>query len=189
MTIPFNYFFQQYSKKCNELILEDTQNKLGPIDKDDFDLMDFLMFRQTLEKEKMIEIRKKALWEICANYIGLTNLEITVYPKEPFEFVHLILHSEKETTYQESFQLSLQLIYQDFLAYLGVGCPAIWQSQDFDQPTFEITLDSKNKINKIETHKMNLLEQNEAMTRLVLMMMNQQLGPLPKTLIRKREDI
>lgn len=70
------------------------------------------------------------LFDICADYVALTDSFIEVFPKDTLEFVSLILDTIQENPYKESFLFSLQFIYQNYLDCLEKGNPILMASED-----------------------------------------------------------
>ena len=199
--ITFNYFFQIFQEKSQKKNLELVMNKIGDLDKLDF--LFGVFYDANIPKEDQISIYKEALYETCLCYLSFSNTDINILPQNVFELIDIILNNldkdpEKELFLQEdqmntckaSFLYSLQFIYQIFLESLGLGYPMILKTLDFEQeviPTLEITLSSRNEILNCEAIKINLIEQNKILTKLISMEYNHQIVPIHQVsmLIRK----
>ena len=92
--------------------------------------------------------------------------------------------------YQRSFLMPLQFIYQDYLDTLKKGTPMLFSSQDVTkEKKFEVTLDSNYQIATFEAINMNLIEQAQTMTQIILHQKNNQMGPIPYVRTKYRKDI
>ncbi len=180
--IPFNYFHKLFINKCKEIQLEEEKNKIGDLAK----WMDsFLLF--STERKELIPIYEKALYRICEDYVSLSNANVNVYPKETKEFIKLILETIDENPYKESYLISLQFIYCDYINILGQGAPILKSCKKEEViPNLEITLDQDNKITDFEGINIDLLEENKIMTEFIFMQKNGVQGPLQKIHYKKR---
>lgn len=201
--IPFNYFIQIFQEKCQKKYLELEKNRIGELDELYF-LFDVLNGENIPQEEKIL-IYKDALYDTCLYYLSLSNTDINVMPQNVLELVDLILNllqddPEKELFLQEeqmntcnaSFLYSLQYIYQYFFDCLGFGHPMLTTHLDAkpeDLPALEITLSSRNEILNCESVKMDLIEQDKILTKIISMECNHQLGPIPQVRMRIRKDI
>ena len=137
-----------------------------------------------------MEIYNEVLYQLCTNYVALTDLDIELYPQNVFEFVDLILNNLKENKYKESFVYSLQFIYADYLDYLGKGRPVLKSCESNDSNEYmEIVLDHNYKILDFDSTNLNGTEQSILINKLVMMELNKEIGPLPKVFTRVRKDI
>ena len=201
--IPFNYFLRIFQEKCQKKNLELEMNRIGELDELDF-LFDVL-YGTHISRENQLPIYKDALYDTCLYYLSLSNIEINVLPQNVFELIDIILNDldndlEKEIFLQEdqmntckaSFLYSLQFIYQNFWDCLGFGSPMILTSlnpEPEELPTFEITFSSRIEILNCEAIKINLIDQNKILNKIISMECNHQIGPVPQVRIRIRKDI
>lgn len=187
--IPFNYFYQIFKNEYRQIILKKERDKIGKIADYLNEIFDFYG-SISLGKNDQLSIYNQILFDICANYISLSNSLIDVYPANTLEFVELILNTIQENPYKESFLLSLQFIYQDYLACLGKGSPILMSSEDSNSlASFQITLNSSNQIVDFDAVNMDLIDQDKVMTKIIAMESNQQLGPIPQVRYRLRKDV
>lgn len=107
-----------------------------------------------LTKEEIIEAYTTSLFQVLENYLPLSNSNMEILPNNPFEFFILILDEMKNNPYKESLLTSLQFIYQDYLACLGIGRLNLWSSNnDLQDSYMEITFDFHYKILAFEENK------------------------------------
>jgi len=160
---------------------------------DEMDLIDLLFewcHNPSISSDEQISIYNRILFEICTNYVTLSNCSIDVFPTEVFEFVDLILDTMHENSYKESFLISLQFIYQDYLDCLGKGRPLLMSSKESSVlSSFQIVLDSHYKIIQFDTVNMDFIEQDKIMNKIVSMECKNQIGPNPKVFLHIRHDV
>lgn len=185
--IPFNYFYTMFNTECRKNTIRNMQTKISEGDRDDI-FLDF--FYQTLDNKENLEIYNESLFECCANYISLSKSSRTVYPNNGLQFAKTILEEIENNPYQESFIMSLQFIYQDYLTKLGIGTPSLCSYEEEEtSPYMEITLDAKYQITKFETVNMSLLEQTKIITDFLLLESSEKLGPFQNIKYQYRKDI
>lgn len=201
--VSFNYFIRIFQEKCQKKYLELEKNRIGELDELYF-LFDIL-YGNNIPKEEQISVYKDALYETCLNYLSLSNTEINVLPQDVFELIdwilndlhddpekELFLQKEQMNTCKASFLFSLQFIYKNFFDCLGFGSPMITipvEPAPEALPMLEITLSSRNEILNCEMIKLDLIEQNKILTKIILMECNHQIGPIPQVRMRIRKDI
>ncbi|MCI8347055.1 MAG: hypothetical protein HFJ12_03790 [Bacilli bacterium] len=178
--IPFNYFYQLFQKEVNKGIVKTQQNE------DAISYFDY--FR--LNKEEQTTVYDKALMEVCIHYITLGDVPIDVLPNNPLQLTDLILETEHECSYQESFLNSLPFIYQVYFENMGLGFPTLISTNDSELfPVVKVIWNNRNQIVSFESENINLLEQNKIMTKFLMMEAKNHIGPIPKLLHYIRKDI
>lgn len=184
----FNFFDKMFDRECQRNIVENMRHKIT--ENDDFELL-YLFPTQLVGKEETLEIYKKSLFECCANYISLANIDINLYPSEALDFVELILESnEKDSYYGESFLFSLQLIYQKFFSALNIDSPVLNScSEDSDSSYLEVILNSSYHLLDFRSVNMSELEQTKTMTKILKLELENKLGPLQNVKYCYRKDI
>lgn len=187
--IPFNYFYLLFKKIFQKEILELERKKIGKNADILSDIFGFY-YTESLPKEEKLSIYNKALFEVCTNYVALSNADIDIFPADTLEFVNVILDTIHKNPYRESFLMSLQFIYQDYLECLGKGAPILMITQDPELlSSLKITLDSNYHITEFNAINMEMEEQDKIMTKIISMEKNNKIGPIPKTTFRFRKDI
>lgn len=185
--VPFNYFYNIFQNEFRRLSLEKERMRIGNTADQLSDIFDFYT-SLAMSKEEKISIYNQILYDICINYVSISNSSIYVFPKEPLELIDLILNKIHENPYRESFLMSLQFIYQDYFNCLGKGSPTLMSSNDSSEnQSFQITLDYCNKISEFDSTNMDLVEQDKTMNKILFMELNNQVGPIPKVLYRIRK--
>lgn len=182
--IPFNYFYQMFIKEYNKIFEQKEKNKIGDI----VDIAEWLdeFFTWDQDRNEKISICQQALYRICEAYVTLADADIKVYPKDHLEFVNQILETIHENSYRESFLMSLQCIYTDYLYNLGKGNASLESSRDEEiPPTLEITLNKYNKIITFEGINMSPLEEDKLLTKFIAMEEKNLQGPLQKVHYKK----
>ena len=166
--------------------LEKAKDKISQ--DDDTDIIELLLFTK-FSKEEMLEIMNEILLNICKAYMIPSNSESDVFPSNPFEFVSLVLDTEEENPYRDSFIKSLPHIYQEYFSVLEVGTPYIEGSNNKELlPCFTINLDCQYRIRNFDITNIDLLEQDKIMNKIVSMEVKGQIGPIPKVRILKDPD-
>ena len=187
--IKFNYFYIMFQDIVRKEIVELEKNKIGDTAYDLSEIFDFYSNNQ-LTKEEKLNLYNKGLFEVCSNYVSLSNSIIDVYPNNSLEFVDLILDTIHENPYEESFLMSLQFIYNDYFGALGKGIPTLMSSEiEKEDSYFQITFDSPYKLNEFESVNMDMVEQNKIITNLLKLELNNQIGPVNKVKYYYRKDI
>ena len=187
--ISFNYFYQEFQDKYRQEILKIKQTRISQAE-DELDDIFPLFMTEPISKTEMLVTYNKILYDICIDYVTLSDASINVFPKDTLEFVDLILDTIYENPYKESFLISLQFIYQNYFDCLEKGCPVLMSSEDPNSPSsLEITLDSHYQITQFDATNMDLVEQDKIMTKILSMEINKQIGPIPKVLYHIRKDI
>lgn len=185
LEIPFNYFYKIFNDENRKAYFELKQKRISETSEDLDNIFDSLLL-----KEEMLSIYNKTLYNICTNYVSISNSSIDIFSKDTLEFVDLILDTMHDNPYKESFLTSLQFIYQNYFDCLGKGCPILMSSENNEiESSFLVTLDSHNEITQFEAINMEFIEQDKTMTKLLTMEINKQQGPLPKVLYYIRKDI
>lgn len=185
----FNYFYQMFINELHKNILEINQTRIKETNGEPSDIFD-IYSTINMSKEEQLSIYNKTLFNVCSNYVTLSNASIYIFPADFLEFVYLILDTIHENPYKESFLLSLQFIYQDYFSCLEKGRPILISCEDAESlSSFQVNLDSRYQIMNFETNNMNLLEQDKIMTKIIAMEKENKLGPIPKVLLRVRKDI
>ncbi len=184
----FNFFDKMFDRERQRNIVENMRHKIP--ENEDFELL-YLFPTQLVGKEETLEIYKKSLFECCANYISLANIDINLYPSEALDFVELILESnEKDSYYGESFLFSLQLIYQKFFSALNIDSPVLNScSEDSDSSYLEVILNSSYHLLDFRSVNMSELEQTKTMTKILKLELENKLGPLQNVKYCYRKDI
>ncbi len=102
------------------------------IPEQDYDFELFCLFpEESIGNAEKLEVYQNSLFECCANYVSLTNMDINLYPNKALDFAELILERNEENPYySESFVISLQFIYQKFFNALSIGSPILRSSRD-----------------------------------------------------------
>lgn len=178
--ISFNYFYIMFQKQLQNKYQEFYERRANRIKNNSI----------SISTEDLIEYYNDALYEVCLNYIQLSNSKIDIIPNDVFEFIHIILSDVNESKYTESFLISIQFIYQNYFEILGRISPVLMTSDDNNSiSTMEIVLDSNNRILQFESKNMEMIEQDILMTKLLEMETNHKQGPLPKVLYKIRKDI
>lgn len=187
--IPFNYFYQMFQEKFRKKVFEFELNKIGDCANAINEIFD-IDVATDISNNECINIYDEILYEICCDYMTLSNSSIDIFPSNSFEFVNLILDTIEENPYKDSFLLSLQFIYQDYFDCLGKGRPMLMSSDNSRSiSSLQITLDSHYKIVNFDATNMDMIEQNKIMTKILVMEKQQQIGPIPKVLTHIRNDI
>lgn len=188
--MQFNYFYKMFQKEFQKLAVEKERTK--PEYEEYYEEL-FLIFDEIysprLTSKEKIELMDKSLFEVCTNYVSLSNVNIEVFPTTSFEFVSLILENREDNSYQESFLLSLQFIVQDYLQVLKKGRPMLFSSDYGTKSTFQITLDSQYQICQFDAQNMDLLEGDKTMLNILSLEKKGQIGPIPKVSYLYRKDI
>jgi len=186
--VAFNYFYQLFLRDVTKKKLEKARSRIPQGETDPDDLVELVFFEAT-PKEEMLAILNDALLEVCNDYVVLSNTELDSFPEEPFEFVNLILDTQEENPYRDSFLKSLPHIYQEYYGCFGNGIPYLMGS--FDKkliPCFTINLNHLYQIINFDINNIDLLEQDKIMTRLVSMEAKGQIGPVPKVRMLVKPD-
>lgn len=187
--IPFDYFYRMFQSQCREKILEIEQKRIAEHTQELSEIFDFY-YTTSITQEDCLPIYNQVLFDICTDYITLSDSDINILPTDPLELVDLILDTMHDNPYQESFLQSLQFIYKDYLNCLGKGSPILMSTKDISSsPFLKVTLDSRYQITQFDAINMDLLEEDKTMTKIVSMEKNHQIGPIPKVLIHFRKDI
>lgn len=187
--IKFNYFYIMFQDIVRKEIVELEKNKIGDTAYDLSEIFDFYSNNQ-ITKEEKLNLYNKGLFEVCSNYVSLSNSIIDVYPNNSLEFVDLILDTIHENPYKESFLISLQFIYNDYFGTLRKGIPTLMSSEtEKEDSYFQITFDSRYKLNEFESVNMDMVEQNKIITNLLKLELNNQIGPVNKVKYYYRKDI
>jgi len=191
--IKFDYFYRIFLEECTRILyekqLENFKSKFSEYnDKREFV---FEFFNSDIcTKEERIEIYNKIIHDICVTYLSLSKSDIDVIPTDVFELIKLILNNIHDNEYKENFLTSLQLIYQTYVEALESGRPMIWGSNDDGKEKgFNIVLDSNYNILDFGFNSVDLLEQDKIITNIVMMLYNNELGPIENASIRVRKDI
>ena len=190
--IPVSYFYQIFCEQCRKDILGNQSTKIGRnVGELDFIGMMFEFFETPqLSKEEQLGIYDKNLFDICTNYITLSNIPIDILPNDVFELLELILNNMIDSEYQEGFLISLEFIYRDYLNYFGKGFPMLMSSHNScELSSFKIVLNSRYELLDFEAVNMGLIEQCKIMNKIVMMETKNQIGPIPKVFIYTRNDI
>lgn len=187
--VEFNYFYNCFIKMFHKEYKNEYRKNIKYMETE---LM-LMLSAQYFTKEKILEIYDKCLYDICTNYLSLSNSKMYVLANSPFELIVDILNEIEKNSYnpyRESLLTSLQFIYQNYLECLEVGIPILFQSENNQQESYmEITVDSNYRLSQFDFLNMSLLEQTKTMTHLVMMEKNKQIGPLPKVKYYYRKDI
>ena len=185
--ILFNYFYRIFQDKFQIKMLEINKKRISTGD-DELDIFDY--FTMPITKEENLSIYNEVLFDICSDYVDLSESSIDVFPKDTLEFVDLILNTIHENPYKESFLFSLQFIYQAYFECLEVGRPLlVYSTDEASIPYLQVTLDSRYKIMDFSAVNLDMLEQNKIITKLLSMEISNQVGPIPKVVYRIRKDI
>lgn len=208
--IPFNYFHQLFLRNIQKMKVEKAKSQISQ--DDEIDIVELLLFTK-FSKEEMLAIFNEILLNICEGYMTPSNSESNILPNDPFEFINLILNTEEENPYRDSFLKSLPHIYQEYFACLGIGVPILMGSFDKDEdtvliessdkdevsalienpikgkiPCFTIHLNHQYQIQDFYIENIELLEQAKIMTKIVSMEVKGQIGPVPKVRILIKPD-
>lgn len=185
--IPFNYFHQLFLRNIQKMKIEKAKNKISQ--DDDMDMIELLFFTK-FSKEEMLAILNEILLNICKGYMESSDSKSDILPNDPFEFISLILDTEEENPYRDSFLKSLPYIYQEYFGVLGIGVPYLEGSNNEElYPCFTINLDNQCRIRNFDIANIDLLEQDKIMNRIVSMEVKGQIGPVPKVRILKDPDL
>lgn len=183
--IAFNYFYKIFVDKYYQKISE-WEQKENVISTEIF----YFENRTMIPKEEQLSIYQQCLFDICVEYVALSDAPIDILPKDPFSFIELILNTLHENPYQHSFLQSLQFIYQEYLSCLGKGWPLLMMSIDTTlEPSLEVVLDSHYKINSFVFSNMELIERDQILNKMISMENRNQIGPVPKVHFLIRKDI
>jgi len=186
--VEINYFFKMFNEETKKNIIKHMKNKISE-NESDFELF-YLFPEQSVGPYEKLKVYQDSLFECCANYISLTNADISIYPKEALDFAELILEKLEANTYSESFVTSLQFIYQRFFDALSLGYPILMSSEnDCDNPHLIATFDSSYKLAQFESINMTLLEQATIMTKVLKMELEHKKGPISDVRYCYRKDI
>lgn len=188
--IQFDSFYKMFQGEFQKLAIEKERTK--PEYEEYYEEL-FLIFGEIysprLTNEEKIELMDKSLFEVCVNYVSLSNINIEVFPKTSFEFVSLILENREENPYQESFLQSLQFIVQDYLQGLKKGRPILFSTDYGTKSAFKVILDSQYQISEFNVWNMDLWEQDKTMFKILSLEKKGQIGPIPKVRYLYRKDI
>lgn len=184
----FNYFYEMFKEEFRKKIIFLEMNRLSEEEYELINIFDIYV-SNSLAKEERLFYFDQSLFEICTNYISLSNSSITVLPNNSFELLQLIFENMENNPYQESFLQSLQFIFQDYFKLLNKGYPMLFSSETNSIPNLQITFDSNYKITQFESENMDLLEQDKTMMRILLLEKNNQIGPIPNVKYIYRNDI
>ncbi len=187
--ISFRYFYEMFKEEFRKNVAKLEMERIGKEEYDDLSEIFDMYITASLTKEERISIYDQILFEVCASYVSLSEADITIYPKNSFEFLQLILNNMHKNPYKESFLLSMQFIFQDYFKYLEKGCPMLFSSSENGSPNLQITLDSQNKIAQFDSVDMDLEEQDTTMLGVLMLEKNHQIGPVPNVKYRYRKDI
>lgn len=185
--VPFNYFYVMFQDEFHKKVLEFERNKIGNSAEI---LNDIFNLSTDISINEKLNIYDQILYEICCNYISLSDAPINVLPSNSLEFVDLILDTMHKNPYKDSFLLSLQFIYQEYFIALGHGYPILMSCEDAAvQTSLKVTLNRQHQITQFESTNMDMIEQDKIMTKILIMEKNKQIGPIPKVLVHVRNDI
>lgn len=188
--IEDNYFYRMFQKEYQRHLLENMRNKIE-VGKEKIDPIVILMFpTQYFQKEEILEAYNNGLFQVCTDYISLSNSKLDIFSSNPFEIMINILNEMeenpcKDTPYKYSFLLSLKFIYPNYLECLGVGCPIMFPmvvqpKKDTQDSFMAIILNSHYQLLQFSRINISHLEQAKIMTEFVIMQKNKQIGPLQK---------
>lgn len=187
--IKHNYFYTMFQDIVRNEIIELERNRIGETAYNLSEIFDFYT-NNKISKEDKINLYNKSLFDVCTNYVSLSNSSIDIYPNDSLEFIELILGNIHDNPYKESFLMSLQFIYNDYLGTLGKGIPTLISSEsDNENSYFKITLNSRYKLNEFEAVNMDMLEEDEIITNILKLELNNQIGPVNKVKYIIRKDI
>jgi len=186
--IIFRYFYDMFQDIVRKEIIELERTKIGDAAYDLSEIFDFYTNTQ-ISKEEKLDLYNKGLFEICSNYVSLSDSSIDV-PNNSIEFVDLILDNIHENPYKESFLMSLQFIYRDYLGTLEKGVPTLMSSEiEKEESYFKIILDSRSQILDFDAVNMDMIEQNKIITNILKLELKNQIGPINKVKYIIRKDI
>ena len=187
--IPFNYFYIMFQEQFRKKVFEFELNKLG----DSANIINEIFnigVVTDIPNNECINIYNEILHEVCCNYVTLSNSSIDVLPSDSFEFIDLILENIHDNPYKDSFLISLQFIYQEYFVSLGHEYPVLMSCENNDiDSSLKVTLNKEHKITQFESTNMDFIEQDKLLTKILIMEKENQVGPIPKVLINKRNDI
>lgn len=184
----FNYFYEMFKKEFRNNASELLKSRLSDDVLEIIELFDVYL-NPELTKEESLQYFDKSLFEVCSNYISLSNSSITILPNNSFELLNLILENIENNFYQNSFLLSLQFIFQDYFKLLDKGYPMLFTTEIDIIPSLQITFDSNYKMTQFDALNMELIEQDKTMLRILSLEKNNQFGPIPNVEYIYRKDI
>lgn len=184
-----DYFYTMFQDIVRNGIIELERSRVGDNVYDLSEIFDFYTYNQ-ISKEEKLELYNKGLFEICSNYVSLSDYLIDVHANNSLEFVDLILETIHENPYKESFLMSLEFIYRDYLETLGKGFPILMSYEtEKEDSYFKITLNSQYKLNQFESVNMDILQEDKIITNILKLELNNQIGPINKVKYIIRKDI
>lgn len=177
-------FKEEYRKLASEIL----KSRLGEDTLEIMELFDVYLNPELTREESLLYF-DNSLFEVCTNYISLSNSSIMVLPNNSFELLQLIFENMENNPYQESFLQSVQFIFRDYFKLLNKGYPMLFSSEINSIPNLQITFDFNYKIIQFYAENMDLLEQDKTMMRILSLEKNNQIGPVPNVKYIYRNDI
>lgn len=181
--INHSYFYQMYLRKFNEKLLEESKTKIGS--------SDIYEYLNGLPKEEKLLIFDEILFDICDNYISLSNSDIYIYPNDSFCLLNQILDNMHDNIYKESFLFSLQIILGECFCHLDLAKSGLTSSSKIssNDSGLKIVYDKFNKIIEIENNDNDLIKGLKMLLNILSMERENKIGPFPEVKLIYRKDV
>lgn len=190
--IHFRYFYDMFQEEFRKKVYIIKQTRIGNNDpEEELDNLFDIYWTNSITEEEKISLYDEVLFEVCANYVSLSNLDINVYPKHSFEFLEMILKERKWSPYTVSFLQSLDFVMQDYFNALKRGDITLRASQDpeIQGKYLQITLDAYNQMIECEAVNMDMTESTETLLRVLKLEKENKIGPVENVVHRFRKDV